>query len=95
MKPFVEVQFSGNAKLYSYLIPSFYSEPLTAVHPGDRAVVISKMKDDGTPSLSIATIINVGRCDDPTAVMLQPFVQLVPKSAIAAAVAAQSGAAHG
>lgn len=92
MKPYVEVQFSGNPKLYGYLIPAFYAEggALAAVQPADRVVVISKMKDDNTPSLSIATIINVGECDDIVAQTYKPFVQLVPKSAIASAVATYS-----
>lgn len=56
----VECQFSGNAKVYEYLVvnPSSDGEP-TYVAPGMRAVVISKLKDDGTPSLSIVTIIKV------------------------------------
>lgn len=88
MKTIVQTQFTGNAKLYAYLLPEEAPSGLNAVSPGDRIVVINKIAEDGKVSLSMATIISVHEVDDKDATDLKPFVQLVPKSAIDVAVAA-------
>lgn len=92
MKPYVEVQFSGNPKLYGYLIPEGQEAPCG---PGVRVVVISKMKDDKTPGLSIATIVNVGECSEQAAIDYgyKPFVQYINPAHLTLAVAAYSTAA--
>jgi hypothetical protein len=50
----IKAQFSGNPKEYHYLTVN--PEKPVDVKPGDRVVVINKLKDDGVPSLSIATV---------------------------------------
>lgn len=91
MKHIVEVQFTGNAKTYSYLIPDTDADH-AAANPGVRVVVVSKMKDDGTASLSIATIVGVGQCSEEVAATLKPYVQIVNPASLALAVAAYSTA---
>ncbi len=50
----IGVQFSGNAKVYAYVM-----HPTEEVKIKDRVVVPVKLKDDGTLSLSIATVVEV------------------------------------
>jgi hypothetical protein len=92
MKQIVEVQFTGNAKTYIYSAPAFCSDLPGAIQPGDRVVVINKIKEDGSVSLSIATVVGVGEASETSLSenSTMPFVQLVPKSTIDMAAAAHS-----
>lgn len=72
----VPVQFSGNAKEYLYVV-SHLTGPMPEI--GDRAVVPSaKLKDDGSLSLSVATVCGPTRSieDDPR---LLPVVHIIGK----------------
>lgn len=88
MQRAVSVQFSGNAKPYNYSI-----EQQMAVEVGDRVVVPGKLKDDGSVSLSIATVILVGAHIPP----MLPVVSVIPKALLALTaekVKAHEGAAQ-
>jgi hypothetical protein len=53
----INAQFSGSPKSYSYLC--LHPDNPVDVKVGDRVVVINKLKDDGTASLSIATVTSL------------------------------------
>lgn len=85
----IETQFSGNPKKYTYLACS--NDALPDVKVGDRVVVISKLKEDGTPSLSIATVTKV----DPLANLdgLMPIVDIISRDNLKHATAIYTQAA--
>lgn len=73
----ISVQFSGTPKEYAYTCPT---EPAL----GQRVVVPTSMKKDGTVALSIATIVAFGLAAEsiPSA---KPIIALLDSSLIAAA----------
>lgn len=69
MANIVRLKLSGSEKLYDYLWDG-NTEGALYVLPGHRAVVPSKLRDDGTLSLAIGTVI-----ESLTNVELDPAIQ--------------------
>jgi hypothetical protein len=72
----LEVQFSGNKAIYSYGLTDLDGTPVV----GQRVVVPTKLKDDGTVTLTIATVVSVHNIVGPS---LKPIIALLPNSQIA------------
>ena len=81
------VQFSGSAREYNYNVDGL--EP----QPGDRIVVPHKLKDDGTLSLTIATVVSPVR--EASAEGLLPALVLIPRALIEHATQLMKEAANG
>lgn len=71
---------SGNTKPYAYAVDD---QALTNVSPGDRAVLVNKIKEDGEVSLSIGTYI--GKASDVAPEQLKPVVSFIAADALLAA----------
>jgi hypothetical protein len=71
---FISVQFSGTPKEYAYVSAA---EPVL----GQRVVVPTSIKKDGTIALSIATVVGFGQ----TAEGAKPVIALLDSALIAAA----------
>lgn len=80
----IDAQFTGNPKAYAYRVGHLVEMP----QPGDRVVVPNKIKEDGTMSLSIATVVTapVPHTADPGVTIL-PVISVVTAQAIADATA--------
>lgn len=74
----IGVQFSGNKTVYLYKVNSFTVSELKV---GSRVVVPTKMKEDGTVSLSIATVVEIH--DELKAGADKPIVQALSEVALA------------
>lgn len=87
----ISCQFTGNAKEYTY-VAAHPEHPVNVV-PGDRVVVINKIKDDGTVSLSIATVVKLVDLKDGELPM--PIVDIISRENLknATAIYSKAGAA--
>jgi hypothetical protein len=74
----LDVQFSGNAAVYNYGLTPVDGDPV----PGQRVVVPTKMKTDGTVTLTIATVVGVRPLGDTAQETLKPIISLLSKQAI-------------
>ena len=81
MTPFVTVQFPSSPKEYGYRIDLLDVTPVI----GDRVIVASKVKDDGTLGMTLATVTSeVREVFDPAGVL--PIVALIRAEAIKGAL---------
>lgn len=91
-KAYVAVQFTGNTAIYAYEIADALSVPTgTLPFPGHRVVVPTKMKNDGTVTLTIGRIAEVS--DDELAALVaggnvKPIIQVLSHRLIDAATKA-------
>lgn len=76
---FVSVQFTGTPSLFNYRCDPALGTPVE----GQRAVVPTKMKNDGTVTLTIATIVSVS--DDNPGQSSKGILALIAPERIAAA----------
>jgi len=82
----VLVQFSGSTKEYGYLLTQ---EQAALVHKGARVVVPTKMKDDGSVSLSIATVTDLEvSVDEAGMKLLKPIVCIIDSKVLTEVTAA-------
>lgn len=74
----IGVQFSGKPQVYYYFMARDWAEEeATALKtPGARVVIPNSLKDDGTVSLTIATVCEV--CDHMKEGCNKPVVSLIP-----------------
>ena len=90
-KEYIGVQFSGNATVYPYEVPNnrttVYGEPAAV---GMRVVVPTKMKSDGTVTLTIGIIVAV-EADELAKLVaagpVKPIIQVLDAQEIAQATA--------
>jgi hypothetical protein len=76
----IEVQFSGSPKKYTYV--AVHPDHPVDIRPGDRVVVVNKIKDDGTASLSIATVTDLVPQVDGTE-LPAPIVDIIDRNNLA------------
>ena len=83
----VNLRLSGsNDKTYAYIYDPALMSKLEYVKPGDRAVVPSKLKEDGSISLAIGTVMEVHRDVEPDpAIKYKHVVQFLDPMRIYAA----------
>ena len=80
---YVTVNFTGSPAAYTYSFdPTFHDNPAI----GDRVVVPTKMKGDGTVTLTIATVVSFST--DPLPGADKPVIAFLPANRIAEATAA-------
>ena len=82
MKIAVYFSLSGSPKAYAYAVDE-QALSLTNVSPGDRAVLVNKIKEDGEVSLSIGTYI--GKASDVAPEQLKPVVCFIAADVLLAA----------
>lgn len=95
MKTVAIVQFTGNAKTYEYVaVPQRDADAIKQGAAGGqgicRVVVPGKIKEDGTLSLSIATVVSTREVSDEEAYLLYPVVIAIPPNVLDYAKAAVS-----
>lgn len=72
-KKIIAVTLSGNSTIYFYTCPA---EMVEGRRPGDRVVIVNKVKDGGELSLSIGTFQGINETGADTT-SLKPAVQFI------------------